>query len=148
MPEEGTTDQALMYIPSENVYYELIVNTPEIEEYAKNKNVIMASPNTLNYFLKVLLVAFQQHELEKHAGDILKSLSGIKVEAEKFETDLSVLDRHVSNAGKSMDNVRTKFDRKPNYVIFNMYLSYDIQKQSKYLIPKEHIKEPDVFWSI
>ena len=54
LPEEKTTEQAIMYVPSENVYYELIVNTPEIEDYAKNKNVIMASPNTLSYFLKVL----------------------------------------------------------------------------------------------
>lgn len=111
LPAEGTTHQAIMYIPSENVYYELIVNTPEIEEYCKHKNVVMASPNTLNYFLKVLLVAFQQQELQKHAGDILKSLAGIKIEAEKFEGELGVLDRHISNAGKSMDNVRNKFGR-------------------------------------
>jgi DNA recombination protein RmuC len=111
LPEEGTTEQAIMYIPSENVYYELLVNTAEVEEYAKNKSVIMASPNTLNYFLKVLLVAYQQNELQQHAGEILKALSGIKIEAEKFEGDLSVLDRHLSNAGKSMETVRNKFGR-------------------------------------
>jgi DNA recombination protein RmuC len=110
-PEEGTTEQAVMYIPSENVYYELIVNTPEVEEYAKHKNVIMVSPNTLNYFLKVLLVAYQQHELQKHAGEILKALSGIRIEAEKFEDELGILDRHISNATKAMDKVRNKFGR-------------------------------------
>ncbi|MFA6981514.1 MAG: DNA recombination protein RmuC [Patescibacteria group bacterium] len=67
LPEEGTTEQAIMYIPSENVFYELIVNTPKAEDYAKDRNVIIASPNTLSYFLKIILVAFQQHELEKHA---------------------------------------------------------------------------------
>jgi DNA recombination protein RmuC len=111
MPGEGTTEQAIMYIPSENVYYELIVNTPEIEEYAKQKCVIMASPNTLSYFLKVLLVAYQQHELAKHANEILKALAGIKVEAEKFEGDLSVLEGHVSDSYKSMDKVKIKFGK-------------------------------------
>ncbi len=111
LPGEGTTEQALMYIPSENVYYELIVNTPEIEEYAKQKSVLMTSPNTLNYFMKVLLVAYQQQELAKHTGEILKLLSGLKIEAEKFDEDLGVLDRHLSNAGKSMENVRNKFIR-------------------------------------
>lgn len=111
LPGEGTTEQAIMYIPSESVYYELIVNTPEIEDYAKNKNVVMASPNTVSYFLKVLLVAFQQHELQKHAGDILKSLAGIKIEAEKFDGDLNVLEGHVSDTYKSMDKVRTKFTK-------------------------------------
>lgn len=111
LPEEGTTGQAIMYVPSENVYYELIVNTPEVEEFSKNKNVIMASPNTLSYFLKVLLVAYQQHELQKHTGEILKALAGIKVEAKKFDSDLSVLERHISNSYKSMDGVKSRYTR-------------------------------------
>lgn len=111
LPEEKTTEQAIMYIPSENVYYELIVNTPEIEDYSKNKNVIMASPNTLSYFLKVLLVAYQQHELQKHTGEILKALAGIKVEAGKFNEDLMVLERHISNSYKSMDGVKTRYTK-------------------------------------
>jgi len=111
LPEEGTTSQAIMYIPSENVYYELIVNTPEIESYSKQKNIIMASPNTLAYFLKVLLVAYQQHELQKHADKILKALAGIKVDAKKFDEDLDVLSRHISNSYKSMDGVKNRFTR-------------------------------------
>ncbi|KKS30796.1 MAG: hypothetical protein UV00_C0019G0038 [candidate division WWE3 bacterium GW2011_GWF1_42_14] len=111
LPEEGTTHQAIMYIPSENVYYELIVNTPEIESYAKEKNVVMASPNTLSYFLKVLLVAFHQQNLEKHAGEVLKALDGIKLEASKFNDDLDVLEKHISNGYKSMDGIRMKFSR-------------------------------------
>jgi len=111
LPEEKTTDQAVMYVPSENVYYELVVNTPEIDDFARAKNIIMASPNTLTYFLKVLLVAYQQHELEKHAGQILKSLAGIKVDAQKFNEDLDILSRHISNSYKSMDGVKNRFTR-------------------------------------
>jgi len=111
LPEEKTTEQAVMYIPSETVYYELVVNTPEVEEYSKKKNIVMTSPNTLSYFLKVILVGYRQHELQKHAGEILNALSGITVEAEKFEEDLSVLDGHITRTTKSMDNVKTKFQR-------------------------------------
>jgi len=59
----------------------------------------------------VLLVAYQQHELEKHAGKILKALSGIKIEAEKFNEDLGVLERHISNSYKSMDGVKGHFGK-------------------------------------
>ncbi len=111
LPDEGTTDQALMYIPSESVYYELITNTPQVEEYARHKNVLLTSPNTLSYFLKVLLVAYQQKELQKHANEILKSLAGIKMEAEKFDGDLSVLEKHISNASKAAETVRSKFGK-------------------------------------
>lgn len=109
LPEEGTTEQAVMYIPSENVFYELIVNSPQIEDYAKQRNVVMASPNTISYFLKIILVAYQQHELEKHTGDILKALAGIKIEADKFGEEMGVLERHISNSYKSMDTVKGRY---------------------------------------
>lgn len=111
LPEEGTTDQAIMYIPSENIYYELVVNTPDIEDYAQRKSVLLTSPNTFSYFVKIVMVAYQQNELAKHAGEILKALSGIRVEAEKFGEDLDVLDGHISRTSKSMDNVKSKFGK-------------------------------------
>ncbi|HXK52373.1 DNA recombination protein RmuC [Candidatus Nomurabacteria bacterium] len=111
LPAENTTDQAVMYIPSENVYYELLVNTAEIEDYAKAKNVVLASPNTFSYFLKILLVAYQQQELQQHAGVILKALGGLKVEAKKFDSDLGVLDGHLRRATNSMDTVKTNYQK-------------------------------------
>jgi len=111
LPEENTTEQAVMYIPSESVFYELIVNTPGIEDYCKAKSVVMASPNTLSYFLKIILVAYQSKSLEKHAGEILKAISGIRMEASKFNEDLDVLEHHISNSYKSMDNVKGKFSK-------------------------------------
>jgi len=109
LPEEDTTEQAVMYIPSENVFYELIVHSPSIEEYAKRKNVVMTSPNTLSYFLKVILVAYQQYELEKNAKSIIKALGGIKVEAIKFGNDLETLSRHITNSYKNMEKVASSF---------------------------------------
>lgn len=110
LPEEGTTEQAVMYIPSENVFYSLIVHSPKVEEYAKQKNVVMASPNTLSYFLKIILVAYQQHELEKHAKHIIKALGGIKVEAAKFGSDLDTLARHVTNSHKNMEKITSSYN--------------------------------------
>jgi DNA recombination protein RmuC len=111
LPAEGTTDNAVMYIPSESVFYDLIVNTPAVEEYARNKNIMLASPNTISYFLKVVLVAYKQHELQKHTVEIQKALAGIRIEADKFNEDLGVLERHISNAYKSMDGVKGRFGK-------------------------------------
>ncbi len=111
LPGEGTTEQAVMYVPSENVFYELIVNSPQIEEYSRQKNVLMASPNTLSYFLKVVLVAYQQNELGKHAGEILNALKGLKVEADKFYVDFSRMEGHISDAYKSVGQVKVKYEK-------------------------------------
>lgn len=111
LPDEGTTDQAIMYIPSENIFYELIVNSPNIEEYAKQRNIVIASPNTLSYFLKVILMAFQHKELAKNAGEILKALSGLKIEANKITDEMDVLHKHISNSYKTIDGVKTKYQK-------------------------------------
>lgn len=111
LPEEGTSNHAIMYIPSESVFYELVANTPQVEEYSKKRSVTMASPNTLYYILRSFLVAYRQYELQKHAGEILKALGGVQAEAQRFNEDLEVLDGHVSRTSKSMDNVKTKFVR-------------------------------------
>ena len=111
LPEEGTADFAVMYVPSENVYYELVVNTPEIESYSRDKSIFITSPNTLNYQMRAILVAYQQSELQKHAGDILKSLSGIKTEAVKFDEELGVLGGHIVRTYKAMDSVKIKFSK-------------------------------------
>lgn len=111
LPEEGTTEQAVMYIPSENVYYELIVNTPDIDDYSKRRNVVLVSPNTFSYIIKTILVAYQQNSLAKHADKILKALSGIKVEAEKFDKELNVLDGHITRTANSMNNVKSGFGK-------------------------------------
>lgn len=110
LPEEGTTDQAVMYIPSENVFYELIVHSSSLEEYARRRNVLLTSPNTLSFFVKTVLVAYQQHELEKNAKEILKALGGIKVEAQKFGGDLETLSRHITNSYKNMDRINSSFN--------------------------------------
>lgn len=111
VPEEGTTDQAIMYIPSESVYYEIIVNTTDIENYAKSKNVVMASPNTFSYLMKVILIGYQKHEFDKHASQVLQAISGIKVEAEKFNNELGVLDGHIARAVNSMNSIKSGYQR-------------------------------------
>jgi len=111
LPGEGTTDWAVMYIPSENSFYELTVNTPEVADYAQKRSVFLTSPNTFTYFVKTVMVAHRQNELAEHAGEILAALSGIRTEAAKFDTELGVLDGHIVRTSKAMDNVRGKFGK-------------------------------------
>jgi len=110
LPEENTTDYAIMYIPSENVFNE-IANNQEIRDYAQRKSVALTSPNQFTYFVKTLMMAHRQSELSKHAGEILRALAGIQVEAGKFSEELGVLDGHISRTGKAMDTVKTKFTK-------------------------------------
>jgi len=115
LPEENTTDYAIMYVPSENVFNE-VANNQDIRDYAQRKSVALTSPNQFTYFVKTLMMAHRQSELSKHAGAILRSLAGIQVETEKFNDDLGVLDGHIARTAKSMDNVKTGFGKLANKI--------------------------------
>jgi DNA recombination protein RmuC len=110
-PHEKTVSQAVMYIPSESIYYEIILNSPEIEEYSRAKSVFIASPNTLVYMLKVLMVAYKSYEIQKNTGEVLRMLMGLRNDATKFGDELDVLEGHLTRASKTMTTARSSFSR-------------------------------------
>ncbi len=108
LPEEGTMDFALMYIPSEAVYYE-IANLNELMEYARKQRVYPVSPNTLYAHLQVLLLSFQGKELEQKSRQVFQLLRAIQKDYGKVEENLGVLGRHVNNAYNTMSTVSSTF---------------------------------------
>lgn len=109
LPEEGTMDFALMYIPSEAVYYE-IANLNELMEYARKLRVYPVSPNTLYAHLQVLLLSFQGKDLEQKSKQVFQLLRAIQKDYGKVEENLGVLGRHITNAHNSMSSVSSSFN--------------------------------------
>lgn len=108
LPEEGTMDFALMYIPSESVYYE-IANMEELMNYARGQRVYPVSPNTLYAHLQVLLLSFQGKDLEQKSKQVFRLLRAIQKDYLKIDESLGVLSRHVGNAYNSMNTVSGAF---------------------------------------
>jgi DNA recombination protein RmuC len=108
LPEEGTMDFALMYIPSESVYYE-IANMNELMNYARQNRVYPVSPNTLYAHLQVLLLSFQGKELEQKSREVFRLLRAIQKDYVKVEENLGVLGKHITNAYNGMSSVTGAF---------------------------------------
>lgn len=108
LPEEDTLDFALMYIPSESVYYE-IANMNDVMQYARDLRVYPVSPNTLYAHLQVLLLSFQGKELEQKSREIFRLLRAIQKDYGKVEEGLGVLGKHVGNAYNTMSSVTGAF---------------------------------------
>lgn len=101
LPNEGTFDFALMYIPAENVYYEIILKDDSdgaLLPYAFGKRVIPVSPNTLYIYLQAILLGLKGLKIEEEAVSILKHLSMLSNEFGKFTKDYAVLGGHLTNA--------------------------------------------------
>jgi len=108
LTEEGTIDYALMYIPSEAVYYE-VVNNPDLFDYAGKKRVLPVSPMTFYAYLQAILASFEGQKIEQKAKQILDTLRAIQKDYQKVEGNLSILNRHLQNAYNQMTNVLAGF---------------------------------------
>lgn len=108
--EEGTIDYALMYVPSEAVYYE-IVNNSGLFEYASEKRVLPVSPTTFYAYLRAILMSFEGQKIEAKAKEILVSLRAIQKDYGKVEEHLSILHKHMTNAQNMFSNVMLSFSQ-------------------------------------
>ncbi len=103
LPQEGTVDFALLYIPSEALYYELLMSESDLAEYARGKRIFLVSPNSFYYFLQTIVLGLQQQRYAEGARKVLGALSGIYQENVRLGNALRVLQRHTTNAKNSMD---------------------------------------------
>ena len=102
---EGTVDYALMYIPSESVYYE-IINNSQLYDFAGTKQVLPVSPLSFYAYMKAILMSFEGQKIETKAKEILELLNAMKKDYQKTEESLAVLSKHVTNAYNQTDQVR------------------------------------------
>lgn len=110
LPDEGTMDFALMYVPSESVFYELC-NLPEMMEYARKNRVYMVSPSTLYVHLQTILLSFEGKKIESRSKEVFRLLRAIQLEYDKVNENMGVLGKHIGNASAQFANVSAGFSQ-------------------------------------
>lgn len=112
LPEEGTLDFALMYVPAENVYYETLLPAEELDINAvsREKKVVLVSPNTLYAYLMAIATGLKGLQIEKNAQHIYRYLSQLSTDMSLFTNDFATLGKHLINAGAKHDEARRKLD--------------------------------------
>ncbi len=108
LTEEGTIDYALMYIPAEAVYYE-IVNNADLFDYSGKKRVLPVSPMTFYAYLRAILMSFEGQKIEQRARQILAAIRAVQKDYQKVDENLGVLGKHIQNAYNQMSNVMGGF---------------------------------------
>jgi len=118
LPGEDTLDIALMFVPSEGGYYELlrseIPNGSPLDDYCRSKGVIAVSPSTLFAHLRVILLGFRGMQIEENAKRLLSSLTGLKKQIENFSDVYDRLGGHLRNAQQSYADADGKLERARN----------------------------------
>ncbi len=118
VPDEGTLDVALMFVPSESVYYELLMTEDgkgqPLDAYCRDKHVIAVSPNTLYAHLHVIAMGLRGMQMEENAKRLLENLSGVEKQLEKFADKFGTLGTHLKNAQQSYSESDKLFEKAQN----------------------------------
>ncbi len=123
-PSEKTLTFALMYIPAENIYYETIIRDEtlgddnSLSDYASKKKVIPVSPNTLYAYLCTIMMGLKRLKIEKHAEEIIKRISRLHREFEKFSEHYGKMDdkiyqlrKHYEDSQKRLGNIDSQMGK-------------------------------------
>lgn len=114
--DEGTFDFALMYIPSESVFYEIIVRNegnpaePPLK-YALEKRIIPVSPNSFYAYLQTILLGLRGMRVEENAREIMDGILRLQKELEAFAGDFDLVGTHLNNSVKKYAEAAKRFDR-------------------------------------
>ena len=121
LPDEGTYDFALMYVPAENVYYETIIKEEDVSEghplfsYALQRRVVPVSPNSFYAYLQTILLGLRGMKVEQQAQEILAMLTRLRGDFDRVQENFRVLGKHLTNAAGSYTDTEktlTKLDAK------------------------------------
>jgi len=107
LPSEGTVEFALMYIPAEAIYYEIVNNIGkeiDLAKYAWGKRVILTSPNTIYLTLRTIEHWFRDTQISRQTQEILKRLNKIHSDALKLMENFRKLGSHLKNAISAYEN--------------------------------------------
>lgn len=97
LPQEGTMDFALLYLPSEAVYYEVAADDV-ILSYARDRRVYPVSPTTFYAHLQTILLSFEGKKIEQKTQEAFILLRGVERDYNKFAENFETLGRHLTNA--------------------------------------------------
>lgn len=110
-PEEGTMEFAFMFIPSEALYYDLLINkvgsvtARDLVEYATSeKKVIIVSPTSFLAYLQTVLQGLKALQIEESAKEIRKRVEDLGKHLGSYETYMKKLGNHLGTSVNAYNN--------------------------------------------
>ena len=119
LPAEGTYDFALMYLPAEAIYYELVSGkTGALLSYAHERRVFPVSATTFTAYLQVIVMGLKGLQVEQTAHEVMAYCASLQQDFGRFREDFEVVGKHLANAqskfvsaDKRLDRFETKLER-------------------------------------
>ncbi len=102
-----TTDFAIMFLPVESLYAEVLRHTGTFEKLQREYHITVTGPTTLSALLNSLQMGFRTLAVQKRSSEVWKVLSGVKAEFGKFSEQLAKVHKQINTASTSLDTLRS-----------------------------------------
>ena len=106
-----TTDFAIMFLPFESIYAEVIRRTSLVETLQKDFKIVVTGPTTLGAILNSLQMGFRTLAIQKRTSEVWNVLGAVKTEFGKFGGMLEKVQKNLQNAGDQLEEVMGKRTR-------------------------------------
>ncbi len=116
-PAENTVDFAFMFIPSEALYYDLLINKigvaaeRDLIHYASEKRVYPVSPTTFYAYLQMALQGLRQMEINKSAEVIRKNVGELQKHLARYEEYLEKIGAHLTTTTNAYNTAYKEFGK-------------------------------------
>jgi len=137
LPNEGTSEFAFMYIPAENVYYEIISHdfgNKNLFDYAREKGVIPVSPNIFNAYLGTIVMGLSGMKIAENAKEILKSMKNLDLYFARLRQEFVALGTHLKNAHNKYDLTDKRMEK--------FQLEFEKTKEKELRVVSKNIELP------
>ena len=106
----ATTDFAIMFLPTEGLYAEVLRQPGQVEKIQQDYRIVVAGPTTLSAILSSLRIGFRTLAIEKRSSEVWKILAAVKTEFGKFGHVLTTVKRQLNTASNTIEQtgVRTR----------------------------------------
>lgn len=115
LPGEQTLDLALMFVPSEAIYYEVLMTDDakngKLDGYCRSKCVVPVSPNTLYAYLTCILMGLRGLQIEENARRLQGNFAGLSKQLEGFSDNFEKVRTHIRHAQQSFDEADSRLER-------------------------------------
>ncbi len=101
----GTTDFAILFLPTEGLYAEVVQNTELFESLQRDYKITVTGPTTLSAFLNALQMGFKTLAIEKRSVEVWQVLSAVKTEFSRFADALSSAQKKIQAADQEIEKL-------------------------------------------
>jgi DNA recombination protein RmuC len=101
-----TTDFGIMFLPIESLYAEVLRHPGLFETLQRQYHITITGPTTMSALLNSLQMGFRTLAVTKRSSEVWKILEAVKTEFGKFSTKLELVDKQLSTAKRSLEDLR------------------------------------------